>query len=204
MKKILVLLLSAFLIVSLLTLSGCGKKETQETPAPQQAQTEQQQPQQQPSSDNPASEQPAQPTAQTADKPAADKPADDKAAADKAKQEAPKAEAPKPAEKTPFEAYLDTLPGKLNPSNVQGISCVYQFNITEGHPGQYWVKIQDGKCTTGKGKASNPSITINVKEQLWLDIASGKTNGTTAYLTKKFSAEGNTDYLSNMKKYFTK
>lgn len=195
MKKHLVLLLSAFLLVSLLAAGGCGKKET-----PPAAETTQNTPptgQQQPA-DKPAEAN--QQTAPAADKPAADKPAEDKS------KDASKTDAPKPAapEKTPFEAYLDTLPGKFNPNNAQGVSCVYQFNITDGHPGKYWVKINDGKCTVGKGVQPNPSISINVGEQLWLDIAANKVNGTMAFLSKKFTAEGDTDYLSNMKKYFSK
>lgn len=192
MKKHLVLLLSAFLLVSLLAVSGCGKKET--PPAAETTQstppTEQQQPAEQPAGD--------QANLQAA--PATDKPAEGSA------KEAPKTEAGKPAapEKTPFENYLTTLPGKLNPEAVQGKTIVYQFNINDGHPGNYTVTIKDGKCTTGKGTAPSPTITINVGEQLWLDIAAGKVNGTTAYLTKKFTAKGDTDALSNMKKYFTK
>lgn len=197
MRKYVALLLSAFLLASLLAASGCGKKETppasesttQSTPA-----TGQQQP-----ADKPA-DQANQQAAQATDKPASDKPAEDKAK-DTAKTEAPKQAAP---EKTPFEAYLDTLPGKFNPNNAQGVSCVYQFNITDGHPGKYWVKINDGKCTVGKGAQPSPNITINVGEQLWLDIAANKVNGTMAFLSKKFTAQGDTDYLSNMKKYFSK
>lgn len=198
MKKYLVVLFSAVLLVSLLALSGCGKKDTTEqTPAPQTTQPEQQQQQPQQPADKPVTDQSSQQaTAQTADKPAADK----------AKQDAPKTEAPKPAAqpKTPFDNYLAGLPSRFNPANAQDVSCVYQFNITGENAGLYWVKIQDGKCTTGRGSVSNPSITINVGEQLWLDIADNKVNGTMAYLTKKFTAQGNTDYLSNMKKYFSK
>ncbi|SFH06440.1 SCP-2 sterol transfer family protein [Desulfotomaculum arcticum] len=114
------------------------------------------------------------------------------------------ADKPAVSEKTPFESYLEGLPARLNPANAEGVTCTYQFNITDGHPGLYWVSIKDGKCTTGKGAVDSPSIKINVGEQLWLDIAADKVNGTMAYLSKKFTAEGNTDYLSNMKKYFTK
>jgi putative sterol carrier protein/predicted small lipoprotein YifL len=206
LKKFLALTFSALLLVSLLALSGCGKKET--PPAPEAAQTpqteqtnqstEQSTEQQQPA-DKPADAQTAQPVAPSTAEPAS-KPAEDKA------KEPAQAEAPKPAapEKTPFEAYLETLPGKLNPDNVKGMTIVYQFNITDGHPGLYWVKIEDGKCTTGKGAVAKYDTKINVGEQLWLDMRSEKVNGTMAYLSKKFTVDGNTDYLSDMKKYFTK
>lgn len=113
-------------------------------------------------------------------------------------------EKPTTSQKSPFEEYLAGLPGRFVPENAAGVTALYQFNITDGHPGKYFVKIENGWCTVGKGKVSNPNITINVGEQLWVDIAHDKVNGTMAYLTGKFTANGNTDYLSNMKKYFKK
>ena len=184
MKKYLVATLSAILLISLLVVSGCGKKEhapaAPTTPAPTTTTTTT-----------------TQPAATPASEPA-------KADTTKADAQKPAAEAPKPAvaEKTPFEKYLETLPGKLDPAAVAGKQINYQFNITDGHPGRYYVVIKDGKCTTGKGDVANPTLTINVGEQLWMDMRSDKVNGTTAYLTKKFTVDGDTGPLSNMKKYF--
>lgn len=114
---------------------------------------------------------------------------------------------PKPQaapEKTRVEKYFYSMTQRFLPEKAEGVSCVYQFNITDGNKDKYVVTIKDGKCTMTKGTASKPDITINTGGDLWVDIATDKVNGTTAYLTKKFTAEGDTDYLSNMKKYFKK
>jgi putative sterol carrier protein len=108
------------------------------------------------------------------------------------------------AKKTPFKAYLEGLEKRFIPENAKGVSVVYQFVITDGNPGKYYVIISDGTIKTGEGTAENPSVTITVGEQLWLDIAADKVNGTMAYLTGKFSIDGDTDHVSNLKTYFKK
>lgn len=202
-------MLSVVLAVTLLSVAGCGTKTKDNAAQTEQTQTvatDQQQPAAQSTAETAQPAADAQQPGAEAGKTVQDqaKPSNDKtASADSSKPAAEQKPAVTPAAKSPFEEYLDTLPGKLNPEKVKGKTIVYQFNITDGHPGQYWVKIENEKCTTGKGTVSNPSVTINVGEQLWLDMASGKVNGTTAYLTKKFTASGNTTYLSDMKKYFS-
>ncbi|WP_027364714.1 stalk domain-containing protein [Desulfotruncus alcoholivorax] len=116
----------------------------------------------------------------------------------------PGTSANKSAAKTPFEKYLDGMHARFLPDKAKGKSITYQFIINEGHPGKYYVSIKDGKLSTGEGTVSSPSVTITVGEQLWLDIAAGKVNGTTAYLTKKFKVNGNPLLVQEMEKYFRK
>ncbi|WP_018084415.1 SCP2 sterol-binding domain-containing protein [Desulfurispora thermophila] len=107
------------------------------------------------------------------------------------------------AQKTPFEDYLYSMPVRFLPDVAKGVTAVYQFNLTDGSKGKYYAIIKDGKCTVGKGDApATPTLVINTGEQLWLDMATGKVNGTLAYLKKQFTIQGSTDDLQEMKKYF--
>ncbi|MFZ5590549.1 MAG: SCP2 sterol-binding domain-containing protein [Bacillota bacterium] len=141
------------------------------------------------STTKPQSSQPAAKPATQAQQPAA-KPAQQPAA--------------KPAaQKTPFEDYLYSMPVRFLPDVAKGVTAVYQFNLTDGSKGKYYAIIKDGKCTVGKGDApATPTLVINTGEQLWLDMATGKVNGTLAYLKKQFTIQGSTDDLQEMKKYF--
>jgi len=109
---------------------------------------------------------------------------------------------PASTENTPFEKYLAGMEKRFMPDKAKGVSRTYQFIINKGHPGKYYVTIKDSQCTTGKGEVSGPTITITVGEQLWLDIAGGKVNGTMAYFTGKFEVDGNPQYVKDLSKYF--
>lgn len=185
MKKCLAVLFSvALLLVALVVLSGCSPKAQ---PA---------QPQQSVQPAAPAAQAPevatqtAQPATKTAPAtaPSASKPA-----------------VPAPAAQNNFDKYLAGLPGKFDAANAQGVTCTYQFNITSGDPGLYWVKIANGQCTLGDGPVASPTLTVDVGEQLWFGMASGKVDGTTAFLTGKYKAApmSNIKYLQNMQKYFS-
>jgi putative sterol carrier protein len=111
---------------------------------------------------------------------------------------------PAPVARNDFDTYLARLQTKFLPAAAAGVTCTYQFNITSGDTGLYWLKIANGKCTVGDGAVANPTLTINVGEQLWADMASGKVDGTAAFLTGKYTAApmSNIKYLQNMKSYF--
>lgn len=111
-----------------------------------------------------------------------------------------------PASNNAFDAYLQTLPGRFIPANALFVFAVYQFNITgSADPGLYWVKIDNGLCTVGDGAVPDPTITINVTEQLWFDIASGKVAGREAFLEGQFTVVpvSNAKFLHNFWSYFT-
>jgi putative sterol carrier protein len=102
-----------------------------------------------------------------------------------------------------IENFLSSVPSLFNYQKAFEVSCTYQLNITDGaDKGLYWIKIDDGKCTVGDGAVSDPEVTINAGEQLWLDIASNKVNGKDAYMAKEFTASGKLYYLGDMTTYF--
>lgn len=151
---------------------------------------------------------PGQPAASTAQTPNAQQPAAKPATPTQQPAAKPATTAQKPAAqpaaaKTPFEDYIYSMPARFLPDAAKGVTAVYQFNLTDGSKGKYYAIIKDGKCTVGKGEAPMaPTLVINTGEQLWVDIATDKVNGKVAYLTKKFTIQGSTDDLQDMKKYF--
>ena len=111
--------------------------------------------------------------------------------------------APQPdAGKTPFSLYLESLEARFVPEKAEGVSTTYQFIINEGNEGNYYAIIKNGEIATGEGTADSPTITITVGEQLWLDIASGKVDGTLAYFEKKFAVDGDPMLIKELQEYF--
>ncbi len=188
MKKYLAILISiALLVVALVAISGCQKAQTSQQPSQPTVQA----PAPTTQAPTPATQAPAVAT-QTAT------PSTTTAAS------TPTASAPK-ASTNAFDGYINSLPAKLVASKVSGVTCTYQFNVTDtADKGLYWVKIAGGQCTVGDGTVDNPTLTITTPEQVWFDIVSKKVNGTTAFFAKQFTATpmSNIKYLQNMAGYF--
>ena len=76
------------------------------------------------------------------------------------------------------------------------LEVVYQFVLEEEkieYP--FYLSISKGRAEYCEGQHSNPSITIYSPVSVWLDIASGKLNGTWGWLTRKYRIEGQLKYL---------
>ena len=92
----------------------------------------------------------------------------------------------------------------FNRRPVVGLKAVYQFQITSGmETGFYHLQIADGRCTFHEGPAPNPSITIITPEDIWLGIARGEIDGTTALMEGRYRFEGDMDLLIKMNTLFS-
>lgn len=83
--------------------------------------------------------------------------------------------------------------------------AVYQFVLQEdGKTYYFYLSVSGGKAEYGEGKHSNPTVTIYSPVSVWLDIASGKLNGTWGWLTRKYRIKGPLYYLKTLDKVFGK
>jgi len=74
-----------------------------------------------------------------------------------------------------------------DPAKLAGMNAVYAFDL-EGEP--YHITIKDGKGVAAPGAPENPNITITMKQDDFVDLATGKLNGTTAFMSGKLKIKG--------------
>ncbi len=83
--------------------------------------------------------------------------------------------------------------------------AVYQFVLEEkGETYCFYLAVSGGRAEYGEGKHNSPSITIYSPVSVWLDIVSGKLNGTWGWLTRKYRIKGPLRYLKMLDKVFGK
>jgi len=92
---------------------------------------------------------------------------------------------------TPQEIFTE-MEGRVseNSSKIQGMTAVYQFDLTGDDGGQWNVALADGKATFGQGQAENPNITITMASGDFVDLATGKLDGTMAFMSGKLKIKG--------------
>ena len=90
---------------------------------------------------------------------------------------------------TPQEVF-DSMRGSFQPAKAKGVHARYQWDLSGPQGGQWWIDVDDGKYTMGKGKIDNPNVTFVAKDKDWVAVSNHQMGGTWAYLTGRLKIRG--------------
>jgi putative sterol carrier protein len=76
------------------------------------------------------------------------------------------------------------------PEKAEGVDAIVAFDLTGDVGGQYWLRIADGKITSGEGAADNPKLTIKAAAEDYINVANGSLNPMQAYMSGKLKITG--------------
>ena len=76
------------------------------------------------------------------------------------------------------------------PDAAQGVEVVFQFAITGSEGGDWYCDIKDGTCTIENGKHEKPICTLEIEDQDFLALMSGKLPAMQAYTSGKLKIGG--------------
>ena len=93
------------------------------------------------------------------------------------------------AESTPQDAF-DAMRGSFQPAKAKGVHVRYQWDLSGPHGGEWWIEVNDGTYTMGKGKIPNPNVTFIATDKDWVAICHNQLSGTWAYLTGRLKVRG--------------
>ena len=82
------------------------------------------------------------------------------------------------------------------------LRATIQFEVTGKQPGNWFLSIENGKCTFHEGKANNPNLTVQTPSEVWLAIANKEIEGQQAFMEGKYTATGDINLLMHMKSLF--
>ena len=99
------------------------------------------------------------------------------------------ATAEEPSNTTP-QGVFDGMRQSFQAEKAKGMHARYQWELSGPDGGQWWVDVDDGKCKMGKGKISNPNVTLLARDKDWVAISNGKLGGTWAYMTGRLKIRG--------------
>lgn len=122
-------------------------------------------------------------------------------------QEAPETEArsetqSQPGEPNTARELLEEMPRYLNLAAAEGLTAIYQFEVSGDETFTAHLVINDGQATFHEGPADHPNLTIKTPAQVWLAIARNELDGSTAFLTGKFRIQGDLGLLVKLKTLF--
>ncbi len=82
------------------------------------------------------------------------------------------------------------MPSRFRPDRAAGTNAVVQYDITGEGGGTWHAVIKDGTCTVNAGPAANPTLTLQVGAQDWIDVTTGKQNPQMLFMSGKLKLKG--------------
>lgn len=99
---------------------------------------------------------------------------------------------------------LRGMAAMYNPQVKPGLKAVVQFEVTGKQTGNWFLAIENDKCTFNEGSHSHPTVTIKTPSEVWLAIVNKEIDGQQAFLEGKYKAEGDMTLMMNMKNLFAR
>jgi putative sterol carrier protein len=94
------------------------------------------------------------------------------------------------------------MPERFNGAAAQGLSAIYQFDLAGDGGGTWQVKIADGACSVAEGSPEDPSITISMAAQDYVEMIQGKLNPQMAFMGGKLKIKGDMSLALKMQQIF--
>ena len=85
---------------------------------------------------------------------------------------------------------FEAMPTKFRADKAAGTNAAIQYEVSGEGGGTWHALIKDGSCTVRDGAASNPSLTLQISAQDWLDMLSGKQSGQMLFMSGKLKVKG--------------
>jgi putative sterol carrier protein len=76
---------------------------------------------------------------------------------------------------------------KGDPSKIGSLNATYAFDLDGDN---YHIVLKDGQGEAGAGEPADPNITITMKSDDFVDLATGKLDGTMAFMSGKLKIKG--------------
>jgi putative sterol carrier protein len=85
---------------------------------------------------------------------------------------------------------FEAMGGRFKPERAAGTNAVIQYDISGEGGGTWHAVVKDGTCTVAPGPGQNPTLTLQMSAQDWLDMTSGKQSGQMLFMSGKLKLKG--------------
>ena len=80
--------------------------------------------------------------------------------------------------------------------------AVIQFRVSGDEPGDYWLRVHNGRCESFEGMAQEPDLTVHTPGDVWVGVARGDVDGTQALTEERYRVEGDVALLLKLNEWF--
>ncbi|MBW1704511.1 MAG: SDR family NAD(P)-dependent oxidoreductase, partial [Deltaproteobacteria bacterium] len=95
-----------------------------------------------------------------------------------------------PPAKLTVKDIFERLPDAFQADRAAGVEVVFQFDISGGDGGSWYVTVKDGTCEVGEGSSGSPTTTIKMADDDFVKLITGELNAMSAFTSGKLKVEG--------------
>lgn len=95
-----------------------------------------------------------------------------------------------PVESLTVKAVFGRMPGAFQKDRASGVDVVFQYHIVGPAGGEWYVTIKGGTCEVKTGEHAQPTTTIMMSDEDFLNLINGKLNAMQAYTSGKLKIQG--------------
>jgi putative sterol carrier protein len=106
-----------------------------------------------------------------------------------------------PAEISP-DLVVNEMPNYFLPEKAGNTSATIQFDLTGTDAGKRFIKIADGKATSGQGEVDSPNLTLIADSGDFVKIFTGGLDPTAAFMSGKLKIKGDMGLAIRMQSMF--
>ena len=102
---------------------------------------------------------------------------------------------------TPQQA-LDKRQDAFQADKAKGVHASYQWELTGPNGGDWWLIVNNGTYTMGRGKIHNPNVTFVATDEDWVAMSNKTLNVPLAYVTGRLKIQGSHRLVKELDKIF--
>ncbi|HIP97427.1 MAG TPA: hypothetical protein EYH32_09475 [Anaerolineae bacterium] len=110
---------------------------------------------------------------------------------------------PPPASRDTMRDIVAGMALIFNSEAAGDLQAVVQFDVSGAEPGQYYLRIAEGKCAAFEGVHPEPTLTIHTPSEVWLAISRGELDGAQAMMSGQYTVEGDLGLLMRFNRLFS-
>ena len=99
-------------------------------------------------------------------------------------------------------AFFDALPTRFHAAAAEGVTAVYQFDLSGDEGGQYQLHIAGQTCRVSPGLHPSPNVTLRMAGEDCVAILEGRLNGVSAYLNGRLRVDGDIGLAMRLAAFF--
>lgn len=97
---------------------------------------------------------------------------------------------------------LKELYESFNPEAAGSLNAIYYFDISGENGGKWGLEIKDGSCTLLDGEVENPTVTISIADEDFIELRKGNLNSQMAFMMGKLRVTGDMSLAMKLQSMF--
>jgi len=102
---------------------------------------------------------------------------------------------------TPADVF-EAMRKNFHSQPAKGVHIRYQFDISGPAGGSWWIIVDDGDFTMGKGATEKPDVVMAASDKDWVMLSTGALGGFRAYLTGRLKVTGDQSLARKLNEIF--